>query len=471
MRALLLGVLVATGCQGHGSRPPAPDAPPPDAPPDPRRTYIKASNTSASSTFGQSVALSADGTRLAVGSDLGEQLGLVYIFARTGETWVQEAILQSQGTARDDFGRSVALSDDGAILAVGAPGDSSAANEPTDTSLPGAGAVFVFTRSGTAWSRTAYLKASNRDQIDSFGGAIALSGDATTLAVGATGEDSAAAGIDGNQLDNSRTSAGAVYVFGRSGASWTQQSYVKASNPGAPDHFGAAIALSRDGSTLAIAAPDESSNSAGIDGDQSDDSLSSAGAAYVFARSGATWLQQAYVKPTNPDANDQFGGSLALSRDGNLFAASAPFERSGVPGDPTDNSQLQAGAVYVFTRASATWSQAAYVKTTPASQSLFGTALALSDDGTQLVAGAVEDNNFVGAAYLFAGSGAAWSQQQLVTASNGQAGDDFGVRLALSADGATLAIGADGEDSAATGIDGDESDNSAESAGAVYVFR
>src|SRR6266705_2462246 len=105
------------------------------------------------------------------------------------------------------------------------------------------------------------------------------------------------------------------------------QAYVKASNTGAADDFGFAVALSSDGNTLAVGAPGEAS--AGI---ETDNSAPSAGAVYVYTRSGTTWTQRAYIKASNPGAGDQFGTSVALSSDGITLAVGAPGEDSSVTG-------------------------------------------------------------------------------------------------------------------------------------------
>ena len=133
---------------------------------------------------------------------------------------------------------------------------------------------------------------------------MALAGDGSTLAVGAPGEASAASGIGGNQVDNASPSAGAVYVFVQSGASWAQQAYVKASNTepvrpsSGPDLFGDSVALAADGSPLVVGADQESSSGLGIDGDQGN-GADGAGAVYAFARAGAVWHQTHYVKASN----------------------------------------------------------------------------------------------------------------------------------------------------------------------------
>src|SRR5918999_602563 len=212
--------------------------------------------------------------------------------------------------------------------------------------------------------QVAYIKASNTEAFDHFacgggnqghtGTSVALSGDGTTLAVGAPFESGGASGINGNQNDNSTYASGAVYVFVRQGDSWTQQAYVKASNPGQSDHFGSSVALSRDGNTMVVSAPWESSAATGINGNQKDDSIPQAGAVYVFARTGSTWAQQAYIKTSHMEAGDDFGFSVALSFDGNTLAAAA-FDEDGAGrgiNPAHDNNSQNSGALYVFTRES-----------------------------------------------------------------------------------------------------------------------
>ncbi len=479
--------------------------------------YFKASNTDAGDQFGRSVALSADGSTLAVGAPFeasaatgidGNQndnsaadAGAVYVFTRTtAGFWSQQAYVKASNTdAGDQFGWSVALSGDGTTLAVGAIGEASAAiginGDQNDNSAARAGAVYVFARTTRAagWSQQAYVKASNTDVDDQFGRSVALSGDGSTLAVGAWFEDSAATGINGDQNDNSAARAGAVYVFTRTAAGfWSQQAYVKASNTDAGDLFGGSVALSSDGSTLVVGASGEDSAATGIGGNQNDNSAANAGAVYLFTRTTAgAWSQQAYVKASNTDANDQFGFSVALSADGTTLAVGAPLEASaaiGINGDQSDNSAFAAGAVYVFNRTAAgVWSQQAYVKASNTDAvDIFGFPVALSGDGSTLAVGAIgeasaatgingdqNDNSAfdAGAAYVFTRTATdVWSHQAYVKASNTDSGDEFGRSVDLSADGSTLAVGAPLEASAAIGINGDQSDNSAARAGAVYLY-
>lgn len=393
----------------------------------------------------------------------------------------------------DSFGISVSLSANGTTLAVGSTGEDSSATgingEQSDNSAPDSGAVYVFVRNGISWSQQAYIKASNSDNGDLFGVSVSLSGDGNVIAIGASGEDGGATVVNGDQADNSAANSGAVYMFSRSGATWSQQAYLKASNTDADDMFGARVSLSADGDTLAVSAPAESSNATGVAGDQADNSVGASGAVYVFARVGEIWNQQAYVKASNSELLDWFGISVSLSTNGNTLAVGASGEDSGavgVNGDQTDNSVDGSGAVYVFTRSNGTWSQQVYLKASNSGiEDGFGGNVSLSEDGNTLaVAAAAEDSGDVGvngdqtdesadgsgAVYVFARSGTVWNQQAYLKPSNVVTDAWFGYSLSLSADGDTLAIAAVVEDGNSVGINGDQSDMSAPSSGAVYLF-
>ena len=298
----------------------------------------------------------------------------------------QNAYLKGSNTEQGDlFGSSIALSADGMTLAVGADDEGSIATgiggNQKDNSAPMAGAVYVFAATGTTWVQQAYVKASNTEALDGFGIGVALSADGNTLAVSAIGESSSATGINGDQTSNGTPTAGAVYVFSRSNTTWTQQAYIKASNPGNDDWFGSEIALSGDGNTLAVSATREDSAATGIGGNQADNNATDSGAVYVFARSGTTWTQQAYVKASNTSAMDTFGTAIALSTDGGTLAVGATGEDSaatGIGGNQADNTAASSGAVYVFTRTGATWSQQAYVKASNTDAGdFFGTSVCL----------------------------------------------------------------------------------------------
>lgn len=409
-----------------------------------QQAYIKAAVPRIGAWFGYAVALSNNGDTLAVGApreDIpGLSLGAAYIYARNAQgQWRQLAqVLAPNRDNNDYFGLSVALSGDGQNLAVGAPREASLATgiggNQSDNSGTDVGAVYVYARDGAdLWPLQAYVKASNAASNNFFGVTLALSTSGDTLAVGAHSESSAASGINGDQTNSGASGSGAVYLYGRQGGVWQQQTYFKASNAQASDGFGIALALSGDGDTLAVGAPGESSAATGIDGDQSSNGSINSGAVYLFRRGNTNWAQLAYIKASNAEAGDLFGSVVALSGDGNTLAVSALWENSnaaGVNGNQSNNSATRAGAVYFYRYESATWRQQAYIK-----------------------------------------------------ASNTEAGDGFGGRftniagqasfptaLALSSDGETLAIGASEEDSSAVGIGGNQGDNGILTSGAVYLY-
>ena len=393
-----------------------------------QQAYIKASNTGAGDQFGQSVALAGD--TLVVGAFLEDSSttginsspnesaadsGAAYVFVRSGVTWTQQAYLKASNTgAGDRFGNSVSISGDSII--VGAYFEDSNATtingNGADNSLTDAGSAYIFTRSGTTWTQQAYLKPTTTGFQDQFGISVGISGD--TVVVGDYGDDSNAIGINGSQSDNSAADSGAAYVFVRSGTTWTQQAFLKASNTRAGDLFGFFSAI--DGNTIVISSIREDSAATGINGSQSDNTATDAGAAYVYTRSGVTWTQQAYLKPSNTGAGDNFGRSVAISGDTILIGSN--FEDSlatGVFGNEADNNAMDSGAAYVFIRAGSTWVQQAYLK-----------------------------------------------------ASNTDADDRFGYFVGLS--GSTAVVGATNEDSNATGVGGTQSNNSVSNAGAVYIY-
>ena len=382
--------------------------------------------------------------------------------------------------ALDLFGASVAI--EGDWLAIGVPGDQSRATmidgDETDNTGTSVGSVSIYKRdTGGIWMRQAYLKASNADDNDRLGGAQALSGD--TLLVGASGEQSTATGVGGDQTDNSGTSVGAAYVFIRDANDvWSQQAYLKASNAESNDEFGRYLAL--DGDTAVVGSWFEDSA-----GNEQDNSLVDSGAAYVFVRDAGVWSQQAYLKASAIDANDRFGENLEV--DGDTLIVGAPLEDSsatGINGDDTNNSALDAGAIYVFDRSpQGLWSQSAYLKAanTDAGDFFGGNADLESDVlivgalGEQSTATSIDgddtDNSgaAVGAAYEFVRDmNGNWSQATYFKAANAQSDDAFG--SAVTYEGNTLIVGARGENSLATGINGNAADNSGSSVGAAYVF-
>lgn len=385
-----------------------------------QEAYIKASNAAGGAVFGAAVALHGD--TLVVGafqeSTSALHAGAAYVFTRAGTTWSEQAILRaSNARAEAAFGNSVALS--GNDLVVGAPGDTSNAvgvnGNQGDSSVPGAGAAYTFTRTGSSWSQTAYLKASNTGVNAAFGTTVALEND--TLVVGALSEASKATGVNGDQSDTSAAGAGAAYVFARNAGTWSQQAYLKSSNrPPAGAQQGFSLALSLSLNTLAVGQYIEPSGAKGVGGNQNDSSAANAGAVYVFTRTGSTWSQQAYLKASNTRTLALFGYSLALDGDSLVVGSSGESSNAvGRDGNQADTSQSSAGAAYTFAR-----------------------------------------------------KGSAWSQTHYLKATNTQGQASFGYSVSQS--GGTIAVGAVYESSGATGVNGDAGNDAAPLSGAVYVF-
>ncbi len=378
------------------------------------------------------------------------------------------------------FGESVSISDDGNTLAVGAllEDGSSGINGPLNNQAPNSGAVFLFRRNGGLWTRQAYIKASNLQAGDQFGTIVRLSLDGNTLAVGAPLEDSASSGVNNSQV-NGITNSGAVYIFRFSGGVWSQQAYIKASNPQTDGAFGYALSLSADGNTLAVGASGEDGSSTGVNGMQ-DLSAQDSGAVYIFQFGSGVWTQQAYIKASNTGQGDLFGESVSLNANGNTLAVGALREASvstGVNGAQNDNRALDAGAVYVYRLSGGgVWSQQAYIKASNSQGGdRFGRSVSLSVIGNTLAVGAPFEDGLAnsvlnsGAVYVYQFSGV-WSQQAYIKASNPGGEDQFGRSISLSGDGSTLAVGSHLEDGSASGVRGSPNDG-IKDAGAVYVFE
>lgn len=528
--------------------------------------YIKASNTEANDFFGWSIAISADGTTLAVGAPAedskavgvnGDQQnndssnsGAVYVFVKANGVWVQQAYLKASNTEQpnlnpsrvlpnDRFGYKVALSDNGNTLAVTAlledsPSDGINCNQNNfEVTTKGAssdpsadfiealsfdvGAVYVFTRTNNVWTQGVYVKslfsavhAFNNPTVElRFGEAVALSGDGKTLAVGATSDFLGRSGVvnfssrssareclafypsSSSSTSNSNSSAssissstsstnssstssyrggfgsGAVYTFRLTENGWVDDAHVKASNAQEGDAFGTSVALSTDGNTMAVGAIGEDSNAKGVNGDQSANSCyylnDSAyiidaeckeagryavrgtinnGAVYVFKRADNAWAQEAYLKPSSTFLSTLFGSSVDLSGDGKTLVIGAPGDASNstiTNGDTTQTiDYANTGATYVFNKSGVAWLQEAIIKPSTLTRHS-GVAFASTGGGTFSVA--VND------------------------------GGQFGGAVSLSHDGNTLAVGSFREASNAKGINGDQGDNSAMRAGAVFVFK
>ena len=329
----------------------------------------------------------------------GEDAGAVYVFVRSGTTWTETARLEaSDGAARDWFGLSVAIAGDVAI--VGAPQHDTAR-------AADAGAAYVFVRSGTTWTETARLEASDGTFSAAFGNAVAIDG--STALVGARSADSARA-----------SNSGAAYVFVERGAGWSLEAKLEAGDGEDGDALGVAVALSGDTALL------------GANGDTTARGFG-AGSAYVFVRSGATWSAQAKLEASDASASDVFGYSVSL--DGDTAAVGALYD---------DTPQgTDAGSAYVFVRSGTSWTQEVRLSPSDGARGdFFGHAVAVQGD-TLLVGAPYHSPPAglnAGSAYVYVRRGSAWAFVSRLDARDGAATDQLGRAVAL--DGDTALVGA-----------------------------
>ncbi len=370
------------------------------------------SDESVHGQFGYSVALSADGTTALVGAPGDEDFaGAAWVFTRTGSVWTQQGPKLSINEQTDPeeeascekevnecgFGRSVALSADGNTALIGAPRANGAR-----------GAAWVFTRSGTTWSQFGEKLTGDAELEGNsgFGRSVALSGDGDTALVGAPREN---------------RGHGVAWAFGRLGSSFIAEgSQLTGGEQVGGAYFGRSLSLSFDGASALVGGP-------GDDG--------YVGAAWAFARSGTGYAQEGAKLTGGSEevGTGRYGFSVTLSSDGD----------TALVGARSDDEDAGAAWVLARSGSSWVAQGPKLTATEELGAAQFGYSVALSGDGGTALIGAPHDSASVGAAWTFARSGAEWAQQQELNANAPEEGKAlFGAGLALAADGATTLIGA-----------------------------
>lgn len=359
------------------------------------------------STFGDAVAISADGNTAVIGGETdNSDIGAAWVFVRTGGVWSQQGHKlvpnnESPSGPNSAFGTSVAISGDGNTALIGADQDNNAS-----------GAAWAYTRSGTTWTQGQKITPSDEIGVGNFGHSVAISADGNTAAVGAPGDNNA---------------AGAAFTFVRAGNSWSEQQKLVGSGSTANSaNQGTAVAISSNGSLVLSGGPT--------------DGTTQEGAAWLFSRSGSTWGQVGSKLLANDEVSpfdSRFGQSVALSSNGS----------TALIGGPNDNNTTLGGAAWVFVPPSTgtTWvQQGSKLLPTDGSgpNAQFGDSVALSADGNTALIGADQDANNIGAAWIFNRSGTSWSQSGTKLAGGGETGFGFfGSSAALASDGQTAIIG------------------------------
>ena len=258
----------------------------------------------AGDVFGNSVAICGNTAVVAAvfDDDNGGNSGSAYVFRYDGSTWLQQVkLLPDDGWTNDQFGRSVALSVNTALVGAWYDDDNGSAS----------GSAYVFRFNGLSWVQEAKLLSDDGTALDQFGYSVAVSGN--TAAVGA--------------LNHMGIQPGTAYVFRFDGSRWVQEA--KLPPTGAPFGFGRSVAVSS--STAVVGAHSGHGNEP------------FSGSAYVFCNHGSTWVQEAKLLADDGAAGDFFGGRIALS--GNTAVVGASGDDDACPDDPDCNS----GSAYVFT--------------------------------------------------------------------------------------------------------------------------
>ena len=350
-----------------------------------QQAKLIASDGGSNQYFGRSVSTSGD--YAIAGAYRGAGInGCAYIFVRSGASWTEQAkLVASDGAVGDQFGRSVSISGDYAI--VGAPLD--------DDNGDASGSAYIFVRSGASWTQQAKLTASDGAVSDLFGYSVSISGDYAF--VGSPTDDSV------------NTDTGSVYIFVRSGASWTQQTKLTVSDGIINDQFGSSVSVSGDYAVVGV----------GFDYfDRTDP-----GSAYIFVRSGASWTQQAKLTASDGAVDDHFGQSVSIS--GDYVVIGAPR------GDGSS------GSAYVFARSGTSWTQQAkFIAPDRTAGDRFGESVIIHGD--YVIVGAIKDyiDGFnidgSGSAYVFVRSGTSWTQQSKLVASDRYGNAEFGHSPSIS---------------------------------------
>lgn len=396
-RALLIGLGVA--CLGVGLA-----AAPARGQCDPeQKGKLVAANAASWDYFGCSVSASVETVLIGAAGDDdgGGESGSAHVFVRSSGAWLQQAKLAAtDAAAGDSFGISVSVSGDTAV--IGAPFD--------DDGGADSGSAYVFVRSGGVWTPQAKLTAVDAAAGDCFGIRVSVSGD--TAVIGADNDDDGA------------SDSGSAYVFVRSGGVWAQQAKLLAADAEASDCFGSSVSVSGDAAVI------------GTVGD--DDGGAGSGSAYVFARSGSVWTQQAKLTATDAAEGDGFGGSVSVSGATAVIGAS----------HDGDSGSESAGSAYVFIRVGETWTQQAKLTAAPhaAAWDYFGCSVSVSGDIAVIGADGKNPSGLsdAGLAYVFVRSSGVWSRQASLIAADAAAGDWFGYSVAVSGD--TAVIGALGDE-------------------------
>ncbi|MGF1770399.1 FG-GAP repeat protein [Enterovibrio makurazakiensis] len=376
--------------------------------------HYEPQNPAIGQNHGHVMAVSGDGLTMIIStlisSDPDVNSGEVIVYRRGDDGWAQQTLLTSSVPASDPttgFGFDLDINDDGTVIVIGAW-------KQTISATTNAGAAYIFTLSGTTWSNTSVIENPAPTTSDFFASSVSISGDGTVLAIGAYNEDS-----DGTTITNTlpandlAPNSGSVYLYKHNSGTWDFEWRFKASNADNSDLFGRKVRLNKLGDVLLATATGEDSYT----GAPTDDSVFNVGAAYVYREQpNNTWLEEGYLKSTFPIEFSGFGNAAAISHTGDIIAIGVSNESDVAS---TDNTGL----------------------------------------------------DLMGAVHLWHYDGSNWLHHARLVASNAEDGDAFGTSVAIGNNGNWLAVGAQYEDASSSGIDPSDNGNTANNAGAAYIFE
>lgn len=416
---LWLCVVVFVGCRTEAPRDPSPKVERSTAAlMANEETVFRPASPAGNDAVGASVAISGDGTLVALGAPNDTALqavneGSVRLFAKLAGAWSEQPLLRavSPGT-NDRFGASVSMSEDGTRILVGVPFDDTARGVDS-------GNAIVFVRSGTGWVFEAELLPLDAAQGDLLGASVALTPDGRRAFVGAPGDDV-----------KSTANTGSIRAFVRTAAGWTEDATLAPPMTVGSEAIGFAVATDPTGSVVFAGARFEATT-AGMN----------AGTVHVYERNGASWAELQRLEALSPAAGDGFGASVAISGDG----------RSAMIGVPLDDTTIavDSGSVRWFTRSGpgAPWSeQTTLLPASAAEGPSYGLAVSLRPDGLRAVVASPNASGGVGVARVWSSSGTAWAVDVPLTFSLSAASQQYGNAVALASNGASIVVGIPGFD-------------------------
>jgi len=339
--------------------------------------------------FGSSVSISRDYAIVGayLDDDNGEESGSVYIFKRDGSNWLEkQKLTASDGAEGDRFGISVSISGDYAI--VGAYID--------DDNGVNSGSAYIFKRDGSNWTEEQKLTASDGAEDDWFGRFVSISGEYAI--------------VSAYFNDDNGINSGSAYIFKRDGSNWIEEQKLTASDGDRDDAFGISVSISGD--------------YAFVGAYEDDDNGINSGSAYIFKRDGSNWIEKQKLTASDGDEVDQFGRSISIS--GKYAIVGANYD--------DDNGVYFSGSAYIFERDGTNWTEEQKLTASDGAEyDFFGSSVSISDEYV-IVGAYLDDDNGVnsGSAYIFRRDSSNWIEEQKFTASDGAEDDWFGFSVSIS---------------------------------------